>query len=197
MSPRTPVVALMFLVFALPALAAGNAPARPAPSAPSAPAPAGMPAMPPHSPMGNHPIPETVAPEASGKFTSVTLHVFNRIFPDFHDKVEALPRKPFRVGDTEYTGRVIEYVPDFSLNLKTHQVVSRGKEPKNPAFRIAVTKGSVASDTSWAFFNMPPHFGARNVLAFVATRITFPDRPPLESNDSLAIKIRQREGAAH
>ena len=210
MSRTVPVLAL---ALALAAFAASAAPAPPTPAgnpakppaaaagSPARPAPAGgantpMP-MGALSPLKAPRIPNVVSPAAAGTFTSVTLHVFNRIFPEFHDQVEAGPKKAFRVGDTEYQARILEFVPDFSMNLKTHQIVSRSREPRNPAFRIAVTKGSAPVDTSWAFFNMPPHFGARNVLAFVATRITFPDRPPLESNDSLAVRIRQHEGGAH
>ena len=62
------------------------------------------------------------------------------------------------MGDTEYTARVVEFVPDFTMDLKTRKVTSRGTEPKNPAFKIIVKKNNVPTDTTWAFFNMPPHF---------------------------------------
>lgn len=136
---------------------------------------------------------------ASGvpKLKNVTLHIFNRVFPSFHDKVTALPSKEFRVGDTEYTARVVEFVPDFTMDLKTRKVTSRGTEPKNPAFKIIVKKNNVPTDTTWAFFNMPPHFARTSLLAFVATEITFTNRPSLVSQDSLALQIRKREGEQH
>lgn len=135
------------------------------------------------------------APAAAAGYRNVTLHVFSRVFATFHDKVVALPRREFRVGDTEYTARVLRFVPDFTMDLKTKKVVSRTNQPNNPAFEIQVSRKGVPHDTTWAFFNMPPHFSARAQLAFVATRIEFPDRPALESRDSLAIKLRAREGS--
>lgn len=136
------------------------------------------------------------AATGSAKLKSVTLHIFSRVFPNFHDKVVVVPNKPFRVGDTEYTARLIRFEPDFSLDIKTRKVVSMSGEPNNPGFQIVVNRAGVAHDTSWAFFNMPPHYSAKSQLAFVATRIEFLNRPVLESPDSLAIKIRQREGGA-
>lgn len=131
------------------------------------------------------------------KFKGVTLHIFNRVFPSFHDKVTAAPSTEFRVGDTEYTARVVEFVPDFVMDIKTKKVTSRGTEPKNPAFKIIVKKGKVPTDTTWAFFNMPPHFARTSLLAFVATEISFTNRPSLVSQDSLALQIRKREGEQH
>ena len=131
------------------------------------------------------------------KLKTVTLHIFNRVFPNFHDRVDAAPRTEFRVGDTDYTARVVEFVPDFTLDVKTRKVTSRGTEPKNPAFKIIVKKKGVVQDTTWAFFNMPPHFARKSLLAFVATNIEFTNRPALVSKDSLAIQIQKREGAPH
>jgi hypothetical protein len=148
------------------------------------------------SPLTVHAAP--AAPAAGpAKYKSVTLHIFSRVFGSFHDKVVAVPNKEFRVGDTEFTGRVIRFVPDFSIDVKTRKVTSYSDEPKNPAFQIVVNRKGAAHDTTWAFFNMPPHFSAKAELAFVATSIEFVNRPPLVSTDSLALKIQQREGGAH
>jgi hypothetical protein len=136
------------------------------------------------------------AAPAPAKLKNVTLHIFNRVFASFHDKVVAVPNKEFRVGDSEFTARVIRFVPDFSIDIKTRKVTSYSGEPKNPAFQIVVSRKGAVHDTSWAFFNMPPHFSAKAELAFVATSIEFLNRPPLVSTDSMAIKIQQHEGGA-
>ncbi len=148
------------------------------------------------------PAPHATAPAAAAvggpaRLKNVTLHVLNRVFPTFHDKVVAVPNKEFRVGDTEYTARIIEFVPDFTWSLKTRKVTTRSGEPRNPAFHIVVTRNGAPTDTSWAFFNMPPHYGPREVLAFVATRIEFTNRPVLASTDSLALKLEKHEGESH
>ncbi|MBI5169080.1 MAG: hypothetical protein HZA61_06305 [Candidatus Eisenbacteria bacterium] len=158
-------------------------------------------AAPPAGAPAARPAAKPAAGAASGaaqagapKLKNVTLHIFNRVFPSFHDKVTAVPSTEFRVGDTEYTARVVEFVPDFAMDIKTKKIMSRGPEPKNPAFKIIVKKGKVPTDTTWAFFNMPPHFARTSLLAFVATEITFTNRPSLVSQDSLALQIRKREG---
>lgn len=130
-------------------------------------------------------------------FKSVTLHIFNRVFAAFHDKVVARRGVEFRVGDSDYTARVVEYVPDFTMNLKTHQVTTRSPEPHNPAFRVIVRRGGTPQDTAWVFLNMPPHFARKSMLAFIATKIEFDDRPTIASSDSLALQIMQREREGH
>lgn len=136
------------------------------------------------------------APTAAGappKVKTVTFHVFHRVFQNFQDRVTVPMRQDFRIGDSEYTGRVIEWVPDFTMDLKTRKVVSRGNDPKNPAFRIVVRKAGAARDTVWAFFNMPPHFAPKSQIGFMATEIQFLDRPALQSQDSLAIRLREQQ----
>ena len=156
----------------------------------SAPALAAAPGV----PASAHPA-HSAAPTA--KLKNVTLHIFNRVFANFHDKVVAVPNKELRVGDTEFTFRIIRFEPDFTLDLKHHKVSSRSGEPNNPAFQIVVSRNGAPHDTSWAFFNMPPHFGVKEELAFVATRIEFLNRPALASKDSIAVRIESRGGAAH
>jgi hypothetical protein len=132
-------------------------------------------------------------PAGSPKPKAVTLHVFSRVFGNFHDKVSVPLRQEFRVGDTEYTARIVDWVPDFAMDLKNRKIFSRGPEPKNPAFRIVVRKNGAPQDTVWAFVNMPPHFARKSLLAFIATQIEFLDHPPIVSEDSLALKIMNRE----
>jgi len=171
MSRRLVLLAAMALVVGAPVRAA--APAAGAPGAPQA------------------------TSAAPAKCKNVTLHIFNRVFTSFHDKLVAEPNKEFRVGDTEWTARVVRFEPDFTFDLKSHKVSSRTGEPRNPAFQIIVSRKGVPHDTTWAFFNMPPHYGTREELAFVATKIEFTNRPVLASKDSIAMRIEPHGGAAH
>jgi len=133
------------------------------------------------------------SPAARLKLHAVDLHIFHRVFPDFHDQVSAGLRQEFRIGDTEYTGTVIRFVPDFTMDLKTGRITTRSEEPRNPAFRIVVRKNGVPQDTAWAFLNMPPHFGQRSLLAFLAVRATFDNHEPVASRDTLARKLLEKE----
>ena len=120
------------------------------------------------------------------KVENVTLRVLNRVFPDFREEDTVRMREEFRVGDSQYTAKVVEFVPDFSLDLKNHRVVSRSNEPKNPAVRVIVKEKGVPRDTSWAFLNFAPHFATKNILGFQILRIEFLGRPPLVAPDTAA-----------
>lgn len=127
------------------------------------------------------------------RLQSVTMHVFHRVFPNFHDRVEVRLRREFRIGDSEYTGTLIQFVPDFDMDIKTHKVRSKSQQPNNPAFHIVVRKNGVPQDTTWAFLNLQPHFARRSLLAFIATRATFENHEPVVSRDSLAQRLLKTE----
>ncbi len=128
------------------------------------------------------------------KFQTVSLHVFHRVFRNFHDHIVAKMKQEFRIGDSEYTGTIVEFVPDFALDLKNHKVTTRGQEPNNPAWRIIVKKNGAPMDTAWAFMDMQPHFTRNALLGFIATRATFENHGAVTSRDSLAMKLLQSEG---
>lgn len=173
-------------------LAAAPPPA-PAPAAGGAPA-ATKPQTPPPSPVQPSTNPPTTSVAAKLKFKTVTLHVFHRAFANFHDQVEAKLNSEFRIGDSNYTGIVTDFVPDFTMDLKTKKVTTRSNVPNNPAVRIVVRQGGKAQDTTWAFLNMPPHFAKKSLIAFLATRVSFENHEPVLSRDSTALKLMQMEG---
>ena len=137
--------------------------------------------------------PAGTAAAAKLKLKSVDLHIFHRVFPDFHDRVDAVLGKEFRIGDTEYTGTVIRFVPDFSMDLKTGKITTRSQEPNNPAWHVVVRKNGVPQDTSWAFLNMAPHFGQHSLIAFLAVRATFENHAEVASRDTLARRLMEQE----
>ncbi|HET9951359.1 MAG TPA: hypothetical protein VFS09_06130 [Candidatus Eisenbacteria bacterium] len=140
-----------------------------------APAPASTPAAAPAAKSG-----------APAKVKSVTLAMRHRVYATFND-VQAVPlQKEFFIGDSEYSARVIRYVPDFAMELKSGKVISRSNQPKNPAFEIVVREKNVPQDTSWAFMNMPPHFGRKSMLAFKIVRIDFVGAPPVVADTTKA-----------
>lgn len=133
---------------------------------------------------------------ASPQVTGVTLLIRHRAFPDFFDADSVGLKQDFQVGDTPYSARVVEFLPDFTMDLKTRKTFSRTNEPRNPAFRIIVREKGVPQDTTWAFLNMPPHFARKSLLAFTIARIDFKDRPPILAGDSTATRV-PRPPAAH
>ncbi len=134
---------------------------------------------------------KAAAPQVEG----VTLVVRHRVFADFFEVDSVGLRQDFPIGDTPYSARVVEFVPDFAMDLKTHRVLSRTSELRNPAVRIIVRDKGTPQDTTWAFLNMPPHFGRKSILAFTLVRVNFKNRPPLIAGDSTAVRVPRPHAA--
>jgi hypothetical protein len=113
------------------------------------------------------------------KVKRVTFGIGHRVYADFYDEVSARMNEEFRIGDTKYTARAGEFLPDFSMDMNTHKVFSRSNETNNPAFHVFVKKAGAPEDTVWAFLNMPPHFGRRSMLAFQILKVEFENHAPL------------------
>ena len=125
---------------------------------------------------------------AAPKLQSVTMAIRHRIFHDFADQQKAVLNKDFVVGDTEMTGRIVQYIPDFMMDLTSHKITSRSPEPRNPAFKIIVRDKGKAIDTTWAMLSLPPHFGRKSYLAFKVMRIDFVNREPLLADSAQSAK---------
>ena len=119
------------------------------------------------------------------KFETVTLGVRHRVFHEFRDLHKVRIHRDFPLGDTEYSARVIRYVPDFQMDVERRRVFSLSDQPRNPAFQVVVRKNKTPHDTSWAFLKSPPHFGPRSYFAFQVLRIDFAGAPPLIADSSL------------
>ena len=64
----------------------------------------------------------------------------------------------FYLADTEYVAEVKRFVPDFAINLKTKEVISRTDRPLNPALQLAVSyKGEPLYETWILYQEGLPH----------------------------------------
>ena len=115
-------------------------------------------------------------------------------WPDRSSSGNTAIGKEFPIGDTDYSGTVTQFIPDFDYDVKKRRALSKSPDPKNPAFHIVVRRKGVPTDTTWAFLNMPPHFSKQSLIAFIATEVTFTNGTTLVSRDSLALQIRAKEG---
>lgn len=113
------------------------------------------------------------------KLDAVTLVIRHRVFHDFRDRQRVRLNQNFILGDTEFSARIVQYVPDFQMDLERHRIFSLSPQPNNPAFKIIVRKNRTPQDTTWAFLNNPPHFGARSYFAFQVVQMDFVDHAPL------------------
>ncbi len=98
---------------------------------------------------------------------SVTVRTRHRVFLDFQDIQTVSPADTFYVGDTEFSARIIDFVPDFAIKADG-EVVSRSDRPDNPAFLLEVLQDDAPVDTTWAFWasRSAPHFRRDAMLAF-------------------------------
>jgi hypothetical protein len=119
------------------------------------------------------------------RLAAVTLDIRHRVFHEFADQQRVKLNQTFVVGDTDLSARVVQYVPDFALDLKTHRVFSKTDQPDNPAFKIIVWQKKVPQDTTWALLHLPPHFSRKSMLAFHVVRVDFLDRPPLIADTTM------------
>lgn len=175
---RRPLVLVLAPLVVMGAVAtAWAAPGATRPAAPAKPAAAARPAT-TSAPATTRSAGVSLVPE---RFTLVIGH---RAFVDFRDRVEVALGEEFQVGDTDYSAKVVEFQPDFAMDLETRTVLSRSQEPRNPAARVLVWRNGAPNDTSWAFLKMPPHFGRRSMLAFQLKRVTFRNHAPVEADSA-------------
>lgn len=130
-------------------------------------------------------------PTTDGKplrVSRIAIGIRHRVAHDFSERQDVKLKEEFKIGDGEYTARIIEFVPDFMI--ENRKVVSRSREPRNPAVRVAVKQNGAPQDTSWAFLNFPPHFSAKSVLAFQMIRIEFENHVPVEARRDTAAARR-------
>ena len=126
-----------------------------------------------------HAVTRPAAPARGPHLESVTLSIRHRVYEDFRDAQRVKLNQDFILGDTDYSARVVQYVPEFTMDLKTRKVATLSDEPNNPAFRIIVRRKGVPQDTTWALFKMPPHFARKSFFAFRVVRIDFLNHPPV------------------
>ena len=122
------------------------------------------------------------------KLKSVTIAIRNRVFHEFKDQQTVLQGKSFPIGDTDYSAKIVQFVPYFAMDLSNGKVISRSPEPKNPAFKLIVSEKGKAQDTTWAMMSLPPHFTRRSFLAFKVMRIDFIGREPIVVDSVKAYK---------
>jgi hypothetical protein len=127
-------------------------------------------------------------PASAPKLKSVTIAIRNRVFHEFADQQTVVQGKPFTIGDTDFSAKFVQYVPDFAMDISNGKVISRSTEPRNPAFKIIVSEKGKPQDTTWAMMSLPPHFTRRSFLAFKVMRIDFTGREPIVADSAQAYK---------
>jgi hypothetical protein len=98
---------------------------------------------------------------------AVVLRINHRVFTQFEEVRRVPPGQHFQIGDTDFTARIIDFVPDFAISPETKEVFSRTEIPRNPAVKIEVFNDGRKVEEVWAFQGEgAPHFSRESMLRF-------------------------------
>jgi len=113
--------------------------------------------------------------------TWVELRVKHRLYPNFQEIHRVKPKEFFEIGDTDYRGKVVRFLPDFAID-DSGRIFSKTDEPNNPAVLVEVWLKNKKVDEIWAFKEgLIPHFKASSTLQFVIVDL----KVPVKGGDSL------------
>jgi len=87
-----------------------------------------------------------------------TIRVRHLAYEDAYEDHMVRLGESFFIADTEYAAKVERFVPDFAMDKKTKEVVSRSNEWNNPALLIRVSLDEAFAYETWILYqNMTPH----------------------------------------
>lgn len=110
---------------------------------------------------------------ASGADVPVfSVEIGNRLYPKWREEQRVREHEFFFLGDTRFTARVEEFLPDFRIG--DDGPFSASPECLNPAIHVIVYDDTLATDSSWAFRNFPPHFSTRSFFMFKLLDVAMP-----------------------
>jgi hypothetical protein len=98
--------------------------------------------------------------ESAGKSEDrlYTIRVRDISLEDAYEDHKVHVGESFFIADTEYSVKVERFVPDFAMNKKTKEVVSRSDELLNPALLLKVYDREYLIYETWILYrNLVPH----------------------------------------
>jgi len=88
-------------------------------------------------------------PPSGPTFQIRVRHISNpELFEDHYVRLG----ETFYIADTEYSVKVLQFIPDFAINIKTKEVVSRSDKPLNPAVQVAVSYEGEPLYETWVLY---------------------------------------------
>lgn len=88
---------------------------------------------------------------ANSRLESVTIVVLHPQFPEFSETHTLHLGDEEIIHDTEYSLRLVDFVPDFQIDKKTKQVVSRSANLNNPALKLEIYPTVKKDPGQWIF----------------------------------------------
>jgi len=125
------------------------------------------------------PAAETLATAPADSGLVLQVEVGSRLYPEWKELLRLRLGELFYLGDSEYTARIDQFLPDF--RIIDGKFLTLSQELKNPAARVVVYHDTTAADTAWAFLNFPPHFSPRSFFTFQLKEIAGFVPAPMDS----------------
>ena len=92
----------------------------------------------------------------------------------FKEQHSVRPGELFTISDTEYTARVLDFVPHFERSLSTGIVTSRSNEMKNPAIKVELLLKGERVYRCWFLRDAPFHHVRRRPgFGFLVREVRF------------------------
>jgi cytochrome c biogenesis protein len=110
--------------------------------------------------------------ESSGTIADVALQLFgpglpNGIFSDTipYDSLCQIPKSNISV-------LVTQFLPDFIIDMESHEASTRSDEPNNPAIKVLLLNGKDTLYDHWSFFKYPEQHEASGAYKVIADSYT-------------------------
>jgi hypothetical protein len=94
----------------------------------------------------------------------LVVEIGSRLYPDWHEEQHLRMNQMFYLGDSEFTARIEDFIPDFRIIDK--KIVNMSRKLANPAAHVVVYHDTTATDSTWAFLNFPPHYSPQSFFTF-------------------------------
>jgi hypothetical protein len=112
---------------------------------------------PPHGMMGQHESSVVVPDSVKGKWKAVKIAVLDKTSQKKSEYEIAIGSEK-AVPGTDLAIKVLNFLPDFNMNIAEHVITSSSNEPKKPAAQIIITEAGKEVFKGWIFYNLPsPH----------------------------------------
>ncbi len=113
---------------------------------------------PPHGMMGPQHESSVVVPDSvKGKWKAVKIAVLDKSSQKTNEYEVAIGSEK-AVPGSDLGIKVLNFLPDFNMNIAEHVITSNSNEPKKPAAQIMITEGGKEVFKGWIFYNLPsPH----------------------------------------
>jgi hypothetical protein len=96
---------------------------------------------------------------------------------DFVEVYEVGMHEEFKVGDTEYSAKIIRFEPDFTIDLDTKKVVSRSQDLNNPAVLLEISESGNKVAEQWVFRKEMPHMSRKTPVSFALLSVDGEEGP--------------------